>query len=219
MVLLLFGPPGCGKGTQAERIAETFNLPAISTGDLLRAEVAAGTDLGVEVKSILASGGLVSDKLVTKILLRRLKTADCRDGYLLDGYPRTLDQAETLDRFFRKQGISPISIHLDVPEGAITKRITARRQCPKCKHIYNLISQPPMAADSCDFDGTALLCRADDQEDVVRARLQTYHELTGPAIDFFSRQTYHRIDGQRPPVDVFHEIEEVLQASGVVHAA
>ena len=215
MVLLLFGPPGCGKGTQALRIAESFHIPAISTGDLLRAEVAAETDLGLEVKSILASGGLVSDKLVTKILLRRLKTDDCKDGYLLDGYPRTLDQAETLDRFFKKQEIAPISIHLDVPEDVITARITSRRQCPTCKAIYNVISQPPRVPDTCDNDGSALITRADDKEDVVRARLKAYHELTGPAIEFFSRQTYHRIDGQRPPAEVFQEILGVLQAASV----
>ena len=215
MVLLLFGPPGCGKGTQAVRIAESFHIPAISTGDLLRAEVAAQTDLGLEVKSILASGGLVSDKLVTKILLRRLKTDDCKDGYLLDGYPRTLDQAETLDRFFKKAEIKPISIHLDVPEDVITSRITSRRQCPKCKAIYNVISQPPRVADICDNDAEPLITRADDKEDVVRARLQAYHELTGPAIEFFSRQTYHRIDGQRSPAVIFEEIQGLLQAASV----
>lgn len=211
MVLLLFGPPGCGKGTQAERIAETFRIPAISTGDLLRAEVAAATPLGLEVKETLARGEFVSDKLVTKILLRRLRRPDCEKGFLLDGYPRTLDQAETLGRFFKRHHMYPIAIHLDVPDDEITGRIVARRQCPKCHHIYNLNYQPPKSVGLCDNDGAELTWRSDDREDVVRARLAAYHQLTGPAIDFYKSQVYYRINGAQSPKNVYSAIESILQ--------
>ncbi len=213
MVLILFGPPGCGKGTQAERIAETFNIPAISTGDLLRAEVAAASNLGLEVKETLARGEFVSDKLVTKILLRRLRRSDCQKGFLLDGYPRTLDQAETLGRFFKRHNMDPIAIHLDVPDDDITGRIVSRRQCPKCHHIYNLKFQPPKADGICDNDGVELTWRSDDREDVVRARLAAYHQLTGPAIEFYKNQTYYKINGAQHPKLVFEVIESILQPS------
>lgn len=215
LVLILFGPPGCGKGTQAERIAHSFGIPAISTGDLLRAEVAAKSDLGREVESLLASGALVSDKLVTKILLRRLKRPDSKHGFLLDGYPRTLDQAETLGRFFKRHHMHPIALHLDVPAEAIVTRITARRQCSVCKHIYNLLSQPPKVEGRCDLDGHPLISRADDRDEVIRARLRTYEEQTGPAIEYYKGQNYHRIDGMKAPDQVFAAIENVLQ----LHAA
>jgi adenylate kinase len=213
VVLILFGPPGCGKGTQAERITATFGLPAISTGALLRSEVAAKTDLGVEVQSVMASGAFVSDELVTKILLRRLKDPDSKKGFLLDGYPRTLKQALTLGRFFKKQGMQPVVVHLDVPEELIVGRITSRRQCSKCGHIYNLISQPPAVEGKCDVDGAELTIRADDQDEVIRARLKAYHELTGPAIDHYKSKTYHRIDGSKSPDEVFAGIHAALQPS------
>jgi adenylate kinase len=219
VVLLLFGPPGCGKGTQAERIAETFHIPAISTGELLRAEVSAGTDLGHQVQATIASGAFVSDELVTKILLRRLKRADSKNGFLLDGYPRTLKQAKTLGRFFKKHGLNPVAIHLDVSEDVIAARITSRRQCPVCGHIYNLISQPPLVAGRCDLDGAELVCREDDRDEVIRARLRAYTELTGPAIDYYKDRTYLRIDGARSPDLVFGAIEEALHSAMVATPA
>jgi len=222
VVLLLFGPPGCGKGTQAERIADTFHIPAISTGDLLRGEVEAASALGKQVQATLASGAFVSDDLVTEILLKRLQRADCRTGFLLDGFPRTLEQAGTIDTFFAGAGVDPIAIHIDVPEEAITARITARRQCPKCRHIYNLISHRPIQGDQCDIDGSVLITRADDREDVIRARLRAYHELTGPAIDHYKRKNffrnYFRINGAAMPEKVFEEIKAVLQAETVAQA-
>ena len=215
MVLLLFGAPGCGKGTQAERIAEMYHIPAISTGELLRAEVQAGSDLGKRVQEVIASGAFVSDDLVSEILLQRMQRQDCRGGFLLDGYPRTLEQAKTLDRFFARNGIAPIALHIDVPEDTIAARITARRQCPKCHHIYNLISQRPIQPNLCDIDGTLLVTRPDDKEDVIRARLRAYHELTGPAIDYFKRSVYFRIDGSQVPELVFEEIKSALQGAAI----
>lgn len=211
MVILLFGAPGCGKGTQAELISERFHIPAISTGELLRSEVAVGSDLGLQVSTLLAAGSFVSDELVTEILLLRIQRRDCADGFLLDGYPRTLAQAKALDRFFVRYGIEPITLHIDVPEESIAARITARRQCPKCHHIYNLVSNPPQVADRCDFDGLALYCRSDDRAEVIRKRLEGYHEATGPAIDYYKNRNYHHVDGQKSPDHVFQQITAVLE--------
>jgi adenylate kinase len=216
VVVILFGPPGCGKGTQAQLITELLHLPAISTGDLLRAEFAAGTPLGMKAGSIMLAGGLVSDGMVDAMLVKRLRRADCRDGFLLDGHPRTLDQALFLDRVIAGHGWDePIVIHLDVPDSVIVPRITSRRQCPQCHRIYNLLHQPPKAPGVCDLCGVELAVRKDDREDVVRDRLGAYAQLTGPAIAHYTRRgRYHRIDGARSPEDVFEQIEKVLQPVG-----
>jgi adenylate kinase len=194
-----------------------YHVPAISTGELLRAEVRAGSALGKRVQAVIASGAFVSDHLVTEILLQRIQRSDCRGGFLLDGYPRTLEQATTLDRYFVRAGISPVALHIDVPEDTITARITARRQCPMCHHIYNLISQRPIQPNLCDIDGTLLVTRPDDKEDVIRARLRTYHELTGPAIDYYKSRVYFRIDGSAVPELVFEEIKTTLQGAAIAH--
>src|SRR5580692_5806100 len=151
LVFLLFGPPGSGKGTQAGRISNWLGIPAISTGDMLREEIKAGSALGNAAKSIMASGGLVGDDLVNKMLAHRVSAPDSAHGFLLDGYPRTVEQAEYLDGLLNERHLpSPIVLHLDVPMDALVGRLTSRRQCPKCKRIYNLLHQPPKVAGVCD---------------------------------------------------------------------
>ena len=212
MVLLLFGPPGSGKGTQSRLITNWLGIPAISTGDMLRAEIQAGTELGNAARSIMASGGLVSDDLVNKMLARRVAQPDCQRGFLLDGYPRTLQQAEYFDALVKERGLpKPIILHLDVPTDALIGRLTSRRQCPKCGRIYNLLHQPPKKAGVCDDDGTPLVTRKDDQEDVVRDRLRTYDELTRPVLAYYQDRNYYQIRGDRSPSYIFEVITGILE--------
>lgn len=210
MVLLLFGPPGSGKGTQSRLITNWLGIPAISTGDMLRAEIQAGTKLG-EAARAMASGGLVSDDLVNAMLAQRVAQPDCRNGFLLDGYPRTVEQAGFLDRLIAERGLpKPIILHLDVPADALVGRLTSRRQCPVCGKIYNLLHQPPRKAGVCDDDGATLITRKDDQEDVVRDRLRTYEELTRPVLAHYQDRNYHQIRGDRSPGYIFEEITGIL---------
>lgn len=218
MILLLFGPPGCGKGTQAVFLAERFQIPAISTGEMFRAECKAGTELGKAACSILASGGLVGDDLVNGIVANRIARPDCEKGFMLDGYPRTVPQAIHFSNVLRQRGLPlPVVIHLDVPDEALVTRLTARRQCPECKHIYNALLQPPKVAGVCDKDGAALLTREDDREDVVRQRLRAYSELTGPILKWFGPSVVHSVDGARPADEVAKAVERaVLEATSAV---
>jgi len=212
VVLLLFGPPGCGKGTQSRLITDWLHIPAISTGDLLRAEVAAGTELGKQAKVIMAAGGLVGDDLVNTMLERRLQEPDCRGGFLLDGYPRTVEQAEFLDGVLARHTLPPpLLLHLDVPNDALVGRMTSRRQCPACKRIYNLLHQPPKKAGLCDDDQTPLVTRKDDTEATVRERLETYERVTRPVLAHYDYQNYFQIRGDRSPNYIFEEITGVLE--------
>lgn len=212
MILLLFGPPGCGKGTQAAFLAECFHIPAISTGEMFRAECKAGTELGKMACSILAKGGLVSDEIVNGIVASRIARPDCANGFLLDGYPRTVPQAMHFSALLQQRELpDPIVIHLDVPDGALVERLTARRQCPTCLHIYNLQSQPPRTPGKCDHDGAGLITREDDQEAVIRRRLRAYDELTGPILKWYGASVVHSVDGGMAP-------EQVAQAAGQVVA-
>jgi adenylate kinase len=211
VVLLLFGPPGSGKGTQSRLITNWLGIPAISTGDMLRAEIQAGTALGKAARSIMASGGLVGDDLVNKMLSRRVSQPDCTKGFLLDGYPRTVEQAEFFDGLVAEQGWpKPIILHLDVPLDALVGRMSSRRQCPHCGRIYNLLHQPPKMPGVCDDDGTALITRKDDQEDVVRERMRTYDEVTRPVLVYYQDRNYHQIRGDRSPSYIFEEISGIL---------
>ena len=211
MILLLFGPPGCGKGTQAVYLAERFHIPAISTGEMFRAECKAGTELGKAACSILSRGGLVSDELVNGIVANRIARPDCKEGFLLDGYPRTVPQAIWFSALLRDRGLpTPVVIHLDVPDEALVTRLTARRQCPQCKHIYNAVLQPPKVAGVCDVDGAALLTREDDREEVVRQRLRAYDELTGPILKWFGPSVVRSVDGTRPADAVALTVERVV---------
>ena len=211
MIVLLFGPPGCGKGTQAAAIAQRFHIPAISTGEMFRAECRAGTDLGRLACSILKSGGLVGDAIVDKIVAARIQQPDCAAGFLLDGYPRTLEQATFLDSLVQNLGLpKPIAIFLDVPAQVLVSRITARRQCGQCGRIYNMLSQPPKVDEICDDDRQPLIRREDDTDEVILARLKAYHDATGPVIAYYRDGGYHRVDATGTPAEISREIERLL---------
>lgn len=211
MILLLFGPPGCGKGTQSRLITNWLHIPAISTGEMLRAETRAETALGEAAKSIMASGGLVGDDLVNAMLVSRVSQPDCNGGFLLDGYPRTVEQAEFLDRVLNERSLdSAIVLHLDVPHDALIGRMSSRRQCPKCSRVYNLLNQPPKSAGVCDDDSAPLITRKDDKEEVVRARLEMYEEMTRPVLAHYQHKQYHQIRGDRSPGYIFEEISSIL---------
>lgn len=213
MVILLFGPPGAGKGTMSPLITKLLHIPAISTGEMLRAEVEEGTELGKQVQSILAAGQLVSDDMVNLMLCHRLSAADCRDGFLLDGYPRTVAQAEFLDEQLPKMGHpAPTILHLSTPRSVLIERIASRRQCPECGRIYNLLFKPPAKPGVCDFDGVKLVRRQDDTVEVVKARLEAYDRQTAPVLLHYANQDYHSIPANRPPLEIFRDIEAILLA-------
>ncbi|MBS1857343.1 MAG: adenylate kinase [Acidobacteria bacterium] len=215
MILLLFGPPGCGKGTQAAFLAERFSIPAISTGEMFRAECKAGTDLGRIACQLISKGALVSDEIVDQMVARRISQADCREGFLLDGYPRTVPQAAAFATLVRSRGLpEPAVIHLDIPDELVVMRLTARRQCPLCKRIYNLLSRPPATAGICDDDGTPLITRDDDGEDVIRDRIRAYHQQTGPVLRWYNSARLHHVDGSQPPDRVARDVANaVIEAS------
>jgi adenylate kinase len=220
LIVLLFGPPGCGKGTQATGLAERFHIPAISTGEMFRAEMKAGTELGRMASSIMAAGGLVSDEIVNAIVASRISKPDCAGGFLLDGYPRTVPQAQKFMELVRSKGLrDPIVIHLDVADDALVTRLTARRQCPECKRIYNLLSQPPRTEGVCDDDGAALLTREDDKEEVIRQRLRAYAELTGPILEWYGPSVVRTIDGSRAPAEVAQAIGQAATEAAKAQAA
>jgi adenylate kinase len=217
VIILLFGPPGSGKGTQAAWIGRHCGIPSFSTGDMFRAECQAGTELGRLAWSILAGGGLVDDDIVNRMVARRISQPDCRGGLVLDGYPRTVAQAVFLGDLLKQRGLpEPLVIHLDVPADTVVARLCARRQCPRCQGIYNLLFQPPRTGGQCDQDGATLIQRADDREEVIRQRLAAYADLTGPVLHHYSRSRYHRIDGRLPPAEVSREIETVLNQRAAV---
>jgi adenylate kinase len=194
-------------------ITNWLGIPAISTGDMLRSEIQAGTELGESVRSIMTSGGLVGDELVNQMLAHRVSQPDCKNGFLLDGYPRTVDQADYLDRLICQRGLpKPIILHLDVPLDALMGRLTSRRQCPVCGTIYNLLHQPPRKAGLCDNDGTALVTCKDDQDDVVRERLRTYEAQTRPVLAHYQdRAAFYQIRGDRSPQYIFEAITGILE--------
>lgn len=211
MVILLFGPPGSGKGTQSGYITRRLNIPAISTGEMLRAGVEAGTQAG-ETRQQVETGILVGDDLVNNMVEARLEQSDCNDGFLLDGYPRTIPQAQFLGKLLDRRRLpAPMVIHLDVPRNILLERVTSRRQCASCGKIYNLLSQAPKADARCDVDGAALTRRADDDEEVIGARLRAYEEMTGPLIDYYKNRNYYWIDGNRDPKAISEEIEALLE--------
>ena len=178
---------------------------------MLREEIKAGSALGNAAQSIMASGGLVGDDLVNRMLAQRVSSADSAHGFLLDGYPRTVDQAEYLDRLLEERQLqTPIVLHLDVPMDALIGRLTSRRQCPQCKRIYNLLHQPPRTPGICDDDGTPLITRKDDSEEVVTERIRTYDEVTRPVLAYYQDRKYYQIRGDRSPGYIFEAITGVL---------
>jgi adenylate kinase len=219
MKLIFIGPPGSGKGTQAKRLAAQHGVPHISTGDMLREAIADGTELGQKAAPIMASGALVSDDLMLGIIDERLAKADAERGFILDGFPRTLVQAEKLDTIVGKgkengsgNGAEGLRVlQLLVPDEAIVKRISLRRSCPTCGAIYHLESAPPAVDTVCDRDGAELIARPDDNETAVRKRLEAFHRQTLPVATFYkSKNLLREVDGVGPVDEVFERIEKSL---------
>jgi len=207
--VILLGPPGAGKGTQAKKIAEVFGIPQISTGDILRANVALGTELGKKAKEIMARGELVSDDLVNAMVAERLAQTDCDRGCILDGYPRTVPQAEWLDnhlktKFFDKErgcALPPIVIDVRIEYNVLLQRLTGRRSCPTCGRIYNVHYQPTRVDGICDVEGSKLVIRPDDREEVIAERLKEYEKKTRPLVDYYETSNRLRIVNGDQPVD------------------
>jgi len=209
----LFGPPGSGKGTQAVLLAEALKAPHISTGDIFRQNVKEGTVLGKQVKAIMDAGQLVPDELVNGIVADRLAQPDCSKGFILDGYPRTVRQAEMLDGLLGRLRKAKVVVNLLVDYNIIISRIAARRQCPVCGSSYNLVSNPSKVDGVCDKDGTALIQREDDKEEVMRKRFDAYNEQTLPVVDFFRAGEYRLVEvtgGNGAPEDLTAKILEQL---------
>ncbi len=210
--LILIGPPGAGKGTQAGRLCEDFRLPFISTGEMLRNNVADGTALGKQAKTHMDSGGLVPDELIVAMALDRLDQDDVRDGFILDGFPRTTAQADALEQRLGDEGRRiTAALLLQVPDADIVKRIAGRRVCVKAGHNYHVDYDPPKNAGVCDQDGSRLVQRDDDAPVVVQKRLAVYHEQTGPLVEFYDeRGLLRRVDGTRTPAEVHDHIRALI---------
>lgn len=187
---ILLGAPGSGKGTQAKVLAEKLGIAHLSTGDILRAEVSGGTDLGKQAKAFMEAGKLVPDQLILDMVKVKLGTPELKKGFILDGFPRTVPQAEGLEKIASDLGLDiDRVININVPDSEIVERLTARRTCPKCGKIYNLVFSPPKQDNKCDDDGSELSQRADDNEETVRSRLNVYHEQTQPLEDFYRKRS------------------------------
>lgn len=218
MRLVFLGYPGSGKGTVAGRIQKAYGVPAISTGVILREEIAEGTELGKQVKPQVEGGGLVPDELVARIVEGRLTEDRLRvSGFSLDGFPRTVPQAELLDRYLAGKS-APLhrAIYLEVDKLIILKRLTARRTCRSCGEIYNLITKAPLKPGMCDVCGGALYQREDDQEDALRKRMREYHAQTQPVLHYYqSRNVLSRVDGGGTPEEVFAEVERAVESDPI----
>src|SRR5438270_11492690 len=210
--LILFGPPGAGKGTQAERLRSDFQVPYIATGDMLRENVREGTELGKQAQGYMNAGSLVPDDVIIAMVTERLQEEDARDGFILDGFPRTIEQADALDRQLSELGrrITAVLL-LDVPDDEVVRRLSGRRVCVKAGHNYHVEFDPPKHEGICDQDGSRLIQRDDDKPDVIRNRLEVYHSKTTPVIDYYDEQgLLRRIDGTREPADVHDHIRAVI---------
>ncbi len=212
MKIIMLGAPGAGKGTQAEMIADKYGVPHVSTGDIFRANIKEGTELGKEAKSYMDQGLLVPDELTVKILLDRVAKEDCMNGYVLDGFPRTIPQAEVLEKALAELGDNiDYAIDVDVPDENIVNRMSGRRACTECGATYHIVHIPPKTEGVCDKCGKELVLRDDDKPETVGRRLSVYHEQTQPLIDFYSKKGILKtIDGTADMRDVFAAIIQIL---------
>jgi adenylate kinase len=210
--LILLGPPGAGKGTQAERLQEDFRLLYIATGNILRAAVEEGTDLGREAKAYMDRGELVPDEVIIGVIIDKVAGEEAQDGFLLDGFPRTVAQAEALDEALGDLGRSlTAALLIDVPDDEVVRRISGRRVCQKANHVYHVDTNRPKHDDVCDIDGSRLVQREDDREETVRRRLEVYGRQTAPLIGFYDeRGILKRFDGRRSPTEVHDHIRATL---------
>lgn len=213
--IILMGPPGAGKGTQAKKIIDAFHIPHISTGDMFREAIAKGTPLGLQAKAIIESGGLVSDEITVGLVRERLSQPDCANGYLLDGFPRTIPQAEALKAMGPEIG-RPVNLVLDVsvPDEELVRRISGRRVCPKCGASYHITDMKPAKEGTCDRCGAELIQRKDDNAESLKTRLENYYASTAPLIDFYQGEgLYHHFDGMVGHVALFDQIVATLKAA------
>lgn len=212
MKIIMLGAPGAGKGTQAKMIADKYKVPHISTGDIFRANIKNGTELGKEAKQYMDKGLLVPDELTVKILLDRVSQADCENGYVLDGFPRTIPQAEVLDKALTELGDQiDYAIDVNVPDENIIKRMSGRRACLACGATYHIEHIPPKKEGVCDRCGEALVLRDDDKEETVKNRLNVYHEQTQPLIEYYTgKGILKEVDGTVPMQQVFEAITDIL---------
>ena len=212
MKIIMLGAPGAGKGTQAKMIADKYGVPHISTGDIFRANIKNGTELGMEAKKYMDQGLLVPDELTVRILLDRVAQDDCKNGYVLDGFPRTIPQAEVLDSELTKLGDHiDYAINVDVPDENIVKRMSGRRACLTCGATYHIEHVPPKKEGICNVCGSELVLRDDDKPETVKNRLNVYHEQTQPLIDFYTEKgVLKTVDGTVPMEEVFAAITAIL---------
>ncbi len=210
LVLIFLGPPGSGKGTQAQKIAQAKNIPHISTGEMIRKQIEKKTPLGLQAKEIVESGAYVSDDLIIEMLLDRIAHKDCQEGYLLDGFPRTIHQAETLLSRFEK-GIRPKVVNFKIDENILLERLTGRLTCRACGAIAHKIFSPPLKEGVCDSCGGELYQRADDQMESVKQRLKVYEEKTAPLVGYFKEhKMLLELDASKSPEAVFLELEKLI---------
>ncbi len=214
MYIMLLGAPGVGKGTQAKKIMAKYGIPQISTGDILRNEVRLGTELGRKAKDIMERGELVPDDLILQMVEKRLNEPDCANGFILDGFPRTIPQAEGLEDILQKLGNIQLKvIEIFVPDEEIIRRLSARRICSKCGKDYNLIFNPPPPDGKCEVCGGEIIQRDDDKEETIRKRLEVYRKQTAPLVEYYSQKgNLYRVDGTQSIEEVFRDIEKILQS-------
>lgn len=212
MKIVMLGAPGAGKGTQAIKIADKYDIPHISTGDIFRANIKGGTELGQKAKSYIDKGELVPDEVTIGMLLDRIAQDDCKNGYVLDGFPRTIPQAESLTEALKSQGDKiDFALNIDVPDEAIIERMSGRRACPKCGATYHIVYAAPKAENICDKCGTELIIRSDDKPETVKDRLNVYHQQTEPLIAYYKAAGVLReVDGTQELPKVFEDVVAIL---------